>query len=621
MQIDIRTLVFIIGITHIIQFIVFYIQFKVVRVYKGPGWWLLWSAVEVLGFFVILLRDIPAIFPLVIIIQNTAIISGTIFLYIGVMRFLNKKENLKLIISVSSIYLFGLHYFLFIHNSIQIRSIIINAMLAFVAFLTAISLFRYKFNSVRNAANFNAVVFVIHGLIFLYRTFMFISGVRVEDTLSPTLFNVIIFLDALLVGLLWTFGFVIMINQRLNSEMTEAKNHFELIFSTSPEGAVITRMEDGLIVDVNNGFTMLTGYSREESVNKTIFETNIWKNIDDRNSVISALKKNGYCYNYEAIFIRKDRSELTGLMSAKLIKLNDVQHIISITRDITELKESEEKIKKLNEELEKRVTERTLEINKKSSELSDNQIALMNIVEDLNEKSELLKQNARLLEASNKELEAFSYSVSHDLRAPLRSIDGFSLALMEDYYKDLDENAKNFIHRIRNATMRMDNLIDSMLKLSRVTRYELRTEKVNLSGMVFEIAERLKTSQPDRNAEFNIQENVFALVDPYLLGIVMDNLLNNAWKYSSRKERTVIEFKTVMKDSKVIYCVKDNGSGFNMKYYNKLFGAFQRLHSSKDYPGTGIGLATSQRIIRRHGGEIWAESIENTETTFYFTLY
>jgi PAS domain S-box-containing protein len=619
MIIDIKTLIIIIGITHIIQFIALYIQFKVIRAYKGLGWWLLWSGVEVLGFFVILLREIPSLLPVVIILQNSFIIAGTIFIYIGVLRFFNKKVNLKLIISTSLLFLIGLHFFLFVVNDIQIRSVLINAMLAFIAFITSYSLFRYKLYSVRNSANFNSIVFAIHGLVFSIRTIMIVSGINI-DTLTPSLFNLIPFLDALLVGLLWTFGFVIMINQRLNSEMTDAKNHFELIFNTSPEGAVITRLEDGYVVDVNKGFIDLSGYSRDESINKSIFDINIWKNIEDRNNVISLLKKSGSCNNYEAIFIRKDGFEIIGLISAKLINLNGVPHILSITRDITDLKESEIKIKKLNEELAKKVTEGTLEINKKSSELSENQIALLNIVEDLNEKSNLLELSSRQLENSNRELEAFSYSVSHDLRAPLRSIDGFSLALMEDYYEKLDDNAKDYIERIRNSTKKMDSLIDSLLKLSRVTRFELNFDQVNLTNIVNEILKNLKFSAPERKAEFHVEENVIAETDGYLISVVLENLLGNSWKYTSKNDKTIIEFKTIIKNKKTIYSIKDNGIGFDMKYANKLFGAFQRLHSVKDFPGTGIGLATAQRVIRRHGGDIWAESIEKKETTFYFTL-
>ncbi|MCX6165146.1 MAG: ATP-binding protein, partial [Ignavibacteriae bacterium] len=349
-------------------------------------------------------------------------------------------------------------------------------------------------------------------------------------------------------------------------------------------------------------------------------QINIWKNPEDRLKVVNELHKNGYCNNFEAIFKRKDGTELIGLMSAKIITLQDNPHIISITREITEFKKVEDEIRKLNEELELRVTERTLELEKKSFELNENQSALLNIVEDLNDKSNQLMQSSLQLEQSNKELEAFSYSVSHDLRAPLRSIDGFSLALYEDYFNKLDDKAKDYLYRIRNSTTRMDELIDSMLKLSRVTRFEIRYVKLDLSSVANEILDNLKITDNKRVANFIIQKDVIVEGDAYLLRILLENLFNNAWKFTSKNEKTVIELRTFKKDTDIVYFIKDNGTGFDMKYYNKLFGAFQRLHSKKEYPGTGIGLATVQRIIHRHNGKIWAESEIGKGTTFYFTL-
>jgi len=620
MQLDIRTIIFIIGITHVIQFVIFYIQFKVVKVYKGIGWWLLWSAFEIIGFFAILFRDIPSVFIFVIVLQNTAIILGMLCIYIGYMRFVGKKENWTLLYSVFIVYLSGFLYFLFVDYNLQVRSEFVNFSIVFISFFTGYFILKFRLSSIKYSAGLIAYTMFAHGFIFLYRAIAIAKGETAGDPFTVTIFNLIPFLDVLFVAVIWTFGFILMINQRSLADLAEAKSHFELVFDTSPESALITRFTDGNIVAVNNGFTVLMGYTREESINKTTFDINIWKSPVERNKLIALLEKDGHCNNFETVFLTKDNTELIGLMSAKIIKLNNIPHIISITRDITELKKSEERIKKLNEELEKRVFERTIEIEKKSSELSDNQSALLNIVEDLNEKSNLLSQSSKQLEASNKELEAFSYSVSHDLRAPLRSIDGFSLALMEDYYDKLDNVAKDYLDRIRNSTKKMDSLIDSMLKLSRVTRFELKIETVNLSKIVSEIFNNLKSADPERIADLYVEENVTAETDGYLISVVLENLLGNAWKYTSKNDKTVIEFKTIIKDKKTIYSVKDNGVGFDMKYVNKLFGAFQRLHSVKEFPGTGIGLATAQRVIRRHGGDIWAESIENKETTFYFTL-
>ncbi|UBF25802.1 GAF domain-containing protein [Kovacikia minuta CCNUW1] len=232
-----------------------------------------------------------------------------------------------------------------------------------------------------------------------------------------------------------------------------------------------------------------------------------------------------------------------------------------------------------------------------------------------------LHQRNAELEVVNQELEAFAYSVSHDLRAPLRSIDGFSQAILEDYTACLDETGQDYLRRIRSATQRMGQLIDDLLTLSRVTRSELRQETVNLSALAQAIATDLHQSDPSRAVEFAIQENLIDTGDPRLLRVVLINLLDNAWKFTSKKATARIEFNvTIQEDGKKIYFAKDDGSGFDMAYADKLFGPFQRLHSMSEFPGNGIGLATIQRIIHRHGGRVWAEGILGQGATFYFTL-
>lgn len=231
----------------------------------------------------------------------------------------------------------------------------------------------------------------------------------------------------------------------------------------------------------------------------------------------------------------------------------------------------------------------------------------------------LVEMRTSELQAVNSELESFSYSISHDLRSPLRSIAGFSQALMKHKREYLDSEAQDFLNRILANTTRMGRLIDDILRLSRLSRESLKIETVNLSQLVLDIARTLQEQNPDRKATFVIQPDLYAQCDTTLIGIVLQNLIENAWKFTGNKSDAIIEFGQSIKEKTVFY-VKDNGDGFDMKYVDKLFGVFQRLHAMEEFPGTGIGLATVKRIIHRHNGQVWADSIKNKETTFYFSL-
>lgn len=232
-----------------------------------------------------------------------------------------------------------------------------------------------------------------------------------------------------------------------------------------------------------------------------------------------------------------------------------------------------------------------------------------------------LRQAILELTAVNKELEAFSYSVSHDLRAPLRSIDGFSQALLEDCSKELDANGQDYLRRIRSATQRMGQLIDDMLTLSRVTRSDMRKESVNFSELASRICTHLQQAHPERQVEFEIELGLVIHGDSRLLQVVLENLLNNAWKFTSRQQQARIELGAIADNHSIpVYFVRDNGVGFDMTFADKLFKPFQRLHGMREFPGNGIGLATVQRIIHRHGGQVWAEGASNQGATFYFTL-
>ena len=377
------------------------------------------------------------------------------------------------------------------------------------------------------------------------------------------------------------------ITERKQAEqaLRESEEKFRKAFLTSPDAININRMADGMYISINNGFTQIMGYSSEEVIGKTSLELNIWANPEDRQALVNGLIKNGEVIDLEAHFHAKNGDIRVGLMSASLFEVDNVPHIMSITRDITERKQTEEKIQQLNEGLELRVRERTAQ-----------------------------------LEAANKELEAFAYSVSHDLRAPLRGIDGWSMALLEDYHDQLDENGRKYLQSVRSETQRMGQLIDDMLQLSRVTRTEMQSSPVDLSALAQTVISRLKLSYPNRQVEVDLQPGLTCRGDVTLLGIVLTNLFDNAWKFTANRPEARVEFGQTEVDGQPAFFVRDNGVGFNMAYAQKLFGAFQRLHKTSEFPGTGVGLATVQRIIRRHGGQVWVEAQVDHGATFYFTL-
>jgi PAS domain S-box-containing protein len=381
--------------------------------------------------------------------------------------------------------------------------------------------------------------------------------------------------------------------QSIARDITERKQTEEklLTLSRSVEQSTISIVitdPSGTIKYVNPRFTQVTGYSMDETIgtNPSILKSGETSDATYKElwqTILSGREWKGEFHN------KKKNGELfweDANISPIVNHKGQITHFVGIKEDITNRKLAEEEIRKLNSELELRVNQRTMQ-----------------------------------LELANKELEAFSYSVSHDLRAPLRGIDGWSLALMEDNGDQLDDKGHIYLNRVRTEAQRMGHLIDDLLKLSRVNRFEMNRLEIDLTSLAETIADRLRETHPDREIEFIIKPGLHVSGDPAMIEIVLTNLFDNACKFTGKLlSAAKIEFGTTMDKGQPAFFVRDNGVGFDMENAKKLFGAFQRMHKQTEFQGTGIGLATVQRIIHRHGGKIWATSKLNEGAVFYFTI-
>jgi len=292
----------------------------------------------------------------------------------------------------------------------------------------------------------------------------------------------------------------------------------------------------------------------------------------------------------------------------------------SLGQEIEVRKQAEGELAKHRDHLEEMIRERTDELQERVSEVEQLNSAMANLVDELQIRKNNLEITTRQLDKANKELEAFSYSVSHDLRAPLRAIDGFSRILLDEYTDTLDEQGKHYLGRVRAGTQKMGQLIEDLLNLSRIGRRSMEKKTIDIETIARKAYDSLEDEWKGRRVDFTVHQCPTVIADPHLMQIVFMNLLSNALKFTGNLEETEIEVGSETADGQTVFFVKDNGAGFDMKYADKLFAPFQRLHRAEEYEGTGIGLAIVQRIIDRHGGRIRAESEPGSGTTFYFTL-
>jgi PAS domain S-box-containing protein len=348
MDIDIRTLAIVLCITNVLQIFAILLQYNVNKAYQGIGWWALGFTSLATGYIFLLLRDLISIKLITIVLANTLILSGMIFLYLGVMRFLEKEENRIVIASILAAFILSFFYYTYFDDNISLRTAIVHAATATISFITARSLFLHKTHSINISAYLNTILFLMHGCFSATRAVVALTVDPVASLFTTTVVQTVSFFFSFVEGILLTFGLIIMVNQRSNAEMREAKDHFELIFNTNPDATIISRMNDGVIVDINDGFTSLTGFTRDEIIGKKSADINLLDNTGYHLPLINEHSDQGLYENVEVIFRRKEVQN-TCIMSAKIILLQGLPHVIRVFRDITDRKRAEESQRETDE--------------------------------------------------------------------------------------------------------------------------------------------------------------------------------------------------------------------------------------------------------------------------------
>jgi PAS domain S-box-containing protein len=578
-SLDIRTMAFMIGLVHLMQIGVFYHQYRVNRPYPGLIWWLLWSVAETVGFGIMLFRDVPGLYSFVVFIQNSFIGTGLLFLYFGIRHFFGKGLNIKVVVPIYLLYILSLSFFLFVENDFHYRSASLNLGIAIFSFLSGWTLIKDRDARLKVTANFNAVIFFLHGIFFLYRTGVWLTKTPGVNFFEASVFNVTPFIDAMVVSIAWTFGFVIMLNNRLHVDLKEMIQQKDQIFTTSPDASVITRVSDGLIVDFNEGYLSITGYSRQEITGNTTLKINIWKDLNDRQEVIRMIKETGYCENYEAVFVRKDGTEIIGLMSARIIYLSGVPHIISISKDITARKQVEAE----------------------------------------------LKHKSALLQEAVAEKDKFFGLLAHDLRSPFNAILGFTQYLEEELPSLTEKEIADIVTILRKSTLNLYRLLENLLEWSRIQRGSVifNPHPCQLGKIINETLLVAKENAHQKHIEISadLPDTFVAVADEKMVSTVIRNLVFNAIKFTPTAG--IIRVTGRRNDQNTIeITVEDNGIGMPAQIRQGLFNlnSITGRMGTAGETSTGLGLIICRDFIEKHGGILFVESEEGKGTKVTFTL-
>lgn len=578
MTLDIRTMVVMIGLTHLLQMVVLFMQYRENRDIEGPGWWLAWISVQSFGFVLIILRQLPALLPLSKLLLNPVLVAGAICIYIGLLRFFGRPVPWKALGAVYAAYFAVNVFFLTVVDSIEIRTFLFGLVLAIMGIVTGMMVLANRTRDIASTAMFNAILFFLHSAVFVYRCLAVLFGEPVVELLTPTVFNYVQYFDAFVVGLMWTFGFIVMLNQRLHAQVSETKQHFEMLFNINPDSVAITRVRDGRLVDLNESFSRISGYTPEEALGRTTLEIGLYRDAVDRDRTLEILRRAGRCENLEVDFRRKDGGIITCLVSARSFMIGGEPHLISVTRDISDRKNIEHDLQETNEELRK----------------------------------------------VNAEKDKFASIITHDLRSPFNAIIGMS-ALLRDRVRegdlsDVEESSDIIFESSKRAMELLSNLTD--WSRAHTGRMPFDPEHFALAELTAETLTLYAdiAAQKSITIETDIAADCTVHADWSMIATVLRNLLSNAIKFTPKGGRIRIVAEAVPDGIRV--AVSDTGVGIPEEAMPHLF-VLAGNHSTTgtdNEQGTGLGLILCDEFIQRHGSRLHVQSTVGAGSTFSFIL-
>ena len=579
MNIDIYTFAVALGIIYIIQLIIFIIQYYYHKNYQGPGWWVLWNLAAILGFAFMLSRQVKSFESTAILGQNSMLILSTIFLYIGIMRFLGQKGRIRLMISVFVVFVLLISYYNFLDDNIHMRSIFIWLISSFISIISAYDLYKYKSKSVAISSNICILIFLGHGIFSVSKVIFLLNGQNIPTLTTVSILNISSYIEMLVVSIFWTFSLIMMVDQRLTSEMKIAKDYFEVLFDTSPDAIIITSLSDGTITSINDKFYELSSYSKDELIGKTTLDLNLWMDSEERNEFVSHVHKQGYYFDYETVFQVKNNKLIPSLMSSKVISLNEKLQMVSIIRDISSQKKRE---------------------------------------------SEILEANLKL-QSNISEKDKFFSIIAHDLRNPFSTFLGLTEIIADESnnlpLKEVIQCTAQMRDSARNLYGLLENLLEWSLLKQGLSRF-LPVQKELIHEIIECSASYSETAAKKQIALINeVPENTWVYADPNMLRSLIRNLLSNAIKFTPVGGSVTISAET-LEDYSCVISIKDTGIGLSEDLLSQLFkiGSKTSRTGTNGEGSSGLGLLLCKEFVTKHNGEIWAESREGEGCIFYVKL-